>query len=278
MSWCSTVLEVAIQTHLAELGHSVHSNRHIRRVQLLLLCNLWIACCGRLDPPCPSVLAVLQRLGPPGAPSDGSRGAGNNPPGVVGTTCRPGVEAEGSLALRGSESHCVREGRHEFVAAFSHNRFLRRLACDYLHCKNRKQETRTIGAKENNSDKKKTKKLAGGEISIHPHSEALCSLVLAGPPGRPRVPALSGASSPAPESAPTTAALPVVTEPKFFALPLIKNCCSVSVLLPRNRRPICRCTIPAVATRRWSLSFALPLHHVATGLPRLLCTDSSHLA
>ena len=185
MSWCSTVLEVAIQTHLAELGHSVHSNRHIRRVQLLLLCNLWIACCGRLDPPCPSVLAVLQRLGPPGAPSDGSRGAGNNPPGVVGTTCRPGVEAEGSLALRGSESHCVREGRHEFVAAFSHNRFLRRLACDYLHCKNRKQETRTIGAKENNSDKKKKKNLQVVKYRftlIRRHSAAWFLQVLQGDP------------------------------------------------------------------------------------------------
>lgn len=59
-------------------------------------------------------------------------------------------------------------------------------------------------------------KLAGGEILIYPLSEALCSLTLASPPGRPRVPALSGASSPAPESAPTTAALPVVTEPKFL--------------------------------------------------------------
>lgn len=119
----------------------------------MLLCNLWIACCGRLDSPCPSVLAELQRLGPPGAPSDGSRGAGNNPPAVVGTTCWPGVEAEGSFASRGSESHCVRAGRHEFVAAFSHSRFLRRLACDYLHWKQETGNKNDWSKKENNSDK-----------------------------------------------------------------------------------------------------------------------------
>ena len=79
---------------------------------------------------------------------------------------------------------------------------------------NRKRETRTTGGKK----QKKTilTKLAGGEILIYPLLEARRSLVFARPPGRPRVPALSGASSPAPESAPTTAALPVVTEPKFL--------------------------------------------------------------
>lgn len=31
MSWCSTVLEVEIQTPRAELGHAVHSKRHMKK-------------------------------------------------------------------------------------------------------------------------------------------------------------------------------------------------------------------------------------------------------
>lgn len=41
MSWCSAALEVAIQTHLAELGHAVHSNRHIKKESSYCFCVIF---------------------------------------------------------------------------------------------------------------------------------------------------------------------------------------------------------------------------------------------
>lgn len=107
----------------------------------VLLWNLWIGCCGCLDSPCPSVLAVLQKLGPLGALSDGSRGAGNNPPAFVGTTLPSyclcgapfGALADGLFALRGSESRCLFVGQHGFVSVFLYSHFLKQLPHDYLH-------------------------------------------------------------------------------------------------------------------------------------------------
>lgn len=106
------------------------------------------------------MLGGLQKLGPPGAPSDGSRGAGNNPPVGVGTTllvyCSrgpafgAGVVAGGLFALRGSESHCVSAGRHGFVSAFLYSHFLKHPVYDYLH---RKQETRKMRHKNERSNK-----------------------------------------------------------------------------------------------------------------------------
>lgn len=103
---------------------------------------LWFRCRGHLDSPCPAALAVMQKLGPPGAPATGPRGAEHNLPAGVGTTwpvcclCWPafgaGVVAEGEFALRGSESHCVSAGWHGFVSAFLYRRPLKTPAYDYL--------------------------------------------------------------------------------------------------------------------------------------------------
>lgn len=97
------------------------------------------------------MLAVLQKLGPPGAQSVQSRGPGNNPPAGLVTTVHclhePAFGA-GGVASRGSEFYCVSAGQRGFVSAFLYSHFLKQLAFDYLH---RKQKTGKMGgtSKEN---------------------------------------------------------------------------------------------------------------------------------
>lgn len=163
-------------------------------------------------------------LWPAGAPSDGSRGAGHNPPAGVGTTslvhCQrgpalgagAGVAAEGLFASRGSECHCRSAGRHGFVSAFLYSHFLKRLAHDHLH---RRQDTRKMEGVQKKSKFWQTCLRKRRKYRFYLLSEALGDPAPARPLGRPRVPTWPGASSPAPESAPATAALPAVTGPKL---------------------------------------------------------------
>lgn len=99
----------------------LNTHTHVKRLSVAVQV-IWLRCCGCFDLPCPSALAVLQTLGPPASPSDGSGGAGSSPPAGVWTTslvcCLRGFEAavEGLFAQRECEFQAV--SRHGFVLAF----------------------------------------------------------------------------------------------------------------------------------------------------------------
>lgn len=132
-------------------------------------------------------------------------------------------------------------------------------------------------------------KTAGPEENnywIYPLFEALGNMSLVNPPQRPRGPTWPGTSSPVPELAPATAALPVGKEPGSFVLLLI-ILVSVTAYCTFQNSWFIICsvfwimfsTVPAVVRVKLSLHlFALPHHYAATEQLALLGMDSWHVA